>query len=169
MTEMREAKVKCLSAAGFHHMAYVEWGDVANPKVLVCVHGLTRQGRDFDTLAEREREGVNVGEAGLDLDTLAEREKDGDREPVTLKPRVAEVYNMGGSRHSNCSMLEAIDLCEQISGKKLAWTYVEDNRIGDHIWYISDVRKFQQHYPDWRYKFDLKAILEQIHGAVIAG
>lgn len=50
--EMREGKVKCLSAAGFHHMAYVEWGDAANPKVLVCVHGLTRSGRDFDFLAQ---------------------------------------------------------------------------------------------------------------------
>ncbi|MFH1870739.1 MAG: alpha/beta hydrolase [Pseudomonadota bacterium] len=49
---MREGKVKCLSAAGFHHMAFVEWGDAANPKVLVCVHGLTRSGRDFDFLAQ---------------------------------------------------------------------------------------------------------------------
>jgi CDP-paratose 2-epimerase len=86
----------------------------------------------------------------------------------TLNPRIAEVYNIGGSRHSNCSMLEAIGLCEQISGRKLEWTYEEDNRIGDHIWWISDVRKFQSHYPDWKYQFDLKAILEQIHQAVIA-
>jgi pimeloyl-ACP methyl ester carboxylesterase len=50
--EMREGKVKCLSPAGFHHMAYVEWGDPANPKVLLCVHGLTRSGRDFDFLAQ---------------------------------------------------------------------------------------------------------------------
>jgi CDP-paratose 2-epimerase len=84
----------------------------------------------------------------------------------TLKPRVAEVYNMGGSRHSNCSMLEAIDMCELISGKKLSWTYVEDNRIGDHIWWISDVRKFQQHYPDWKYRYGLKEILNEIHAAV---
>jgi len=49
---MREGKVKCLSAAGFHHMAYVEWGDAANPKVLVCVHGLTRCSRDFDFFAQ---------------------------------------------------------------------------------------------------------------------
>jgi CDP-paratose 2-epimerase len=48
-------------------------------------------------------------------------------------------------------------------------SYVEDNRIGDHIWYVSDVRKFQKHYPDWKYQFDLKAILQQIHQAVIAG
>jgi pimeloyl-ACP methyl ester carboxylesterase len=52
MNEMREARVKCLSSAGFHHMAYTEWGDPANPKVLVCVHGLTRSGRDFDSLAQ---------------------------------------------------------------------------------------------------------------------
>ncbi|HWF20424.1 MAG TPA: NAD-dependent epimerase/dehydratase family protein, partial [Verrucomicrobiae bacterium] len=80
-------------------------------------------------------------------------------------PRSGEVYNMGGSRHSNCSMLEAIDLCEQISGRKLDWTYVEDNRIGDHIWWISDVRKFQSHYPGWKYRYDLNGILNEIHAA----
>jgi CDP-paratose 2-epimerase len=83
-------------------------------------------------------------------------------------PRVGEVYNMGGSRHSNCSMLEAIELCEQISGKKLSWTYVEDNRIGDHIWWISDVRKFQGHYPQWKYRYDLTGILKEIHAACAA-
>jgi CDP-paratose 2-epimerase len=82
-------------------------------------------------------------------------------------PRSGEVYNMGGSRHSCCSMLQAIRLCEEISGRKLDWNYVEDNRIGDHIWWISDVRKFQRHYPQWRYQFDLRSILEQIHAAVI--
>lgn len=84
-------------------------------------------------------------------------------------PRSGEVYNMGGSRHSNCSMLEAIDLCQEISGKKLSWTYVEDNRIGDHIWWISDVRKFQGHYPQWKYRYDLKGILKEIHAACAAG
>ena len=81
------------------------------------------------------------------------------------KPRSGEVYNAGGSRHSNCSMLEAIDLCEQISGRKLKWTYVEDNRIGDHIWWISDVRKFQSHYPAWKFRYGLTEILEEIHAA----
>jgi CDP-paratose 2-epimerase len=80
-------------------------------------------------------------------------------------PRVAEVYNIGGSRHSNCSMLEAIDLCEEISGKKLSYTYEEDNRIGDHIWWISDVRKFQAHYPNWKYQYGLREILEEIYEA----
>jgi CDP-paratose 2-epimerase len=83
----------------------------------------------------------------------------------SLKPRSGEVYNIGGSRHSNCSMLEAIDLCEQISERKLKWTYVEDNRIGDHIWWISDVRKFQSHYPVWKFRYGLKEILEEIHDA----
>jgi CDP-paratose 2-epimerase len=78
-------------------------------------------------------------------------------------PRVAEVYNIGGSRHSNCSMQEAITLCETIAGKKMHCTYVEDNRIGDHIWWISDVRRFQSHYPAWRYAYDIQRILEEIY------
>jgi CDP-paratose 2-epimerase len=78
-------------------------------------------------------------------------------------PRSGEVYNIGGSRHSNCSMLEAIDICQEISGKKLDWTYLEDNRIGDHIWWISDVRKFRSHYPEWSYRYGLRGILEEIH------
>lgn len=81
-------------------------------------------------------------------------------------PRVGEVYNIGGSRHSNCSMLEAIQLCEEISGRKLSWSYEENNRIGDHIWWISDVRKFQSHYPQWQFRYGLKEILEEIYAAV---
>jgi CDP-paratose 2-epimerase len=83
-------------------------------------------------------------------------------------PRSAEVYNIGGSRHSNCSMLEAIELCEEISSHKLDWTYVEDNRIGDHIWWISDVRHFQSHFPGWKYRYDLRAILREIHTACVS-
>jgi len=82
------------------------------------------------------------------------------------KPRVAEVYNMGGGRFCNCSMLEAISLCEEISGRKLTWHYEETNRIGDHVWWISDVRKFQSHYPQWQFRFGLREILEQIFHAV---
>jgi CDP-paratose 2-epimerase len=78
-------------------------------------------------------------------------------------PRSGEVYNMGGSRHSNCSVLEAITLCEQIAGKKLNYSYRDENRSGDHIWYISDVSKFQQHYPGWKYSYDLPTILEEIY------
>jgi CDP-paratose 2-epimerase len=78
------------------------------------------------------------------------------------KPRVAEVYNMGGSRHSNISMLEAIEKIEKIVGKKANYDYQEKNRIGDHIWYISDVSKFKEHYPDWEYKYDIDMILEDM-------
>jgi CDP-paratose 2-epimerase len=80
-------------------------------------------------------------------------------------PRASEVYNLGGSRHSNCSMLEAIDLCQEISGRKLDWTYVEDNRIGDHIWWISDVAKFRSRFPVWRYRYGIREILGEIHDA----
>jgi CDP-paratose 2-epimerase len=83
-------------------------------------------------------------------------------------PRVGEVYNMGGSRHCNCSMLEAIGLCEEISGRKLSWEYVEDNRVGDHVWWISDVRKFREHYPAWDFRYGLREILEEIFAAVAA-
>lgn len=80
-------------------------------------------------------------------------------------PRSGEVYNAGGSRHSNCSMLEAITACEEITGKKINWTYSPTNRNGDHIWWISDVSKFKRHYPNWNFKFDLDDTLQQIfHG-----
>lgn len=80
-------------------------------------------------------------------------------------PRIAEVYNMGGGRTSNCSMLEAIDLCQEITGRPLAWRYSEENRLGDHIWWISDLRKFQSHYPDWQVTHDVPAILREIYEA----
>lgn len=78
-------------------------------------------------------------------------------------PRSAEIYNAGGSRHSNCSVQEAVKLCETITGKKFNYSYSETNRIGDHIWWISDVRRFQAHYPDWSYRYSLEDILRQIH------
>jgi CDP-paratose 2-epimerase len=77
-------------------------------------------------------------------------------------PRPGEVYNAGGGRHSNCSMLEAIAICEELTGKKLSWTYAEDNRRGDHIWYISDVSKFRAHYPGWNYQYGLMDLMSEI-------
>jgi len=82
-------------------------------------------------------------------------------------PRSGEVYNIGGSRHSNCSMLEAIEICEALSGKTLDWTYAGDHRTGDHMWWISDVRRFQEHYPGWKYRYDLRSILREIHAACV--
>lgn len=77
-------------------------------------------------------------------------------------PRPAAVYNAGGSRHSNCSMIEAIRAAERITGKKMKYKLIDDNRIGDHIWYISDVRAFQRDYPGWSYKFGIDDIYKQV-------
>jgi CDP-paratose 2-epimerase len=78
-------------------------------------------------------------------------------------PRSGEVYNIGGGRESNCSMLEAIALCEQITGRKLNYTYAEDNRSGDHIWYVSDLAKFKAHYPGWGITYDVPRILQEMY------
>jgi CDP-paratose 2-epimerase len=83
-------------------------------------------------------------------------------------PRVAKVYNIGGSRFSNCSMLEAIDGCERVSGKRLNWSYAEDNRIGDHIWWISDIRAFQDDHPDYRLRYGIEDIYQDIFEAGIS-
>lgn len=77
-------------------------------------------------------------------------------------PREGEVYNAGGGRFANCSMQEAIAICEEITGNKMNYSYSETNRSGDHIWYISDVGKFKTHYPNWDFKYDLTATLTQI-------
>jgi CDP-paratose 2-epimerase len=81
---------------------------------------------------------------------------------VYQNPRVGEVYNIGGGRFSNCSMLEAIEMCEAIAGRKLSWSYLEANRSGDHIWWISDIQKFSHHYPDWRLTYSVRDILREI-------
>ena len=78
-------------------------------------------------------------------------------------PRSGEVYNAGGGRHSNCSMAEAIEMCTQITGKPMNCDYTEANRIGDHIWWISDVSKFKSHYPEWHWKYNINDILTQIY------
>lgn len=80
-------------------------------------------------------------------------------------PKVGQVYNIGGSRHSNCSMLEAIGICEALSGNKLNCSYAEEHRSGDHIWYISNVTKFQSHYPNWSYEYTIQDVLEDIYSA----
>jgi CDP-paratose 2-epimerase len=80
-------------------------------------------------------------------------------------PRSGEVYNIGGGRQSNASMLEAIDLCESISGKQLRSRYVDEARRGDHIWWISDTSRFEDHYPGWTLHYDVKAILREIFDA----
>jgi CDP-paratose 2-epimerase len=82
------------------------------------------------------------------------------------KPRVGQVYNIGGGRFANCSILEAITLCEELAGNSMDWSYTDDNRIGDHIWWISDIRRFQSHYPEWKITYDIPTTLAEIHDAV---
>lgn len=77
-------------------------------------------------------------------------------------PRCGEAYNIGGGRFSNCSVLESISLCEKIVGKKIKTTYVPTNRIGDHIWWVSDMSKFISHYPSWRLTKNLEDILREV-------
>jgi CDP-paratose 2-epimerase len=77
-------------------------------------------------------------------------------------PRVAEVYNLGGGKSNSCSVLEAFRMAEDVTGKKMNWRYVDENRIGDHICYYSDLRKMQAHYPNWRIVKTLPMIFEEI-------
>ncbi|OPX30003.1 MAG: NAD-dependent epimerase [Candidatus Omnitrophica bacterium 4484_171] len=78
-------------------------------------------------------------------------------------PGSGEVYNIGGSRYSNVSILEAIDITERVCGKKLNYEYVDKPRIGDHIWWISDISKFRSHYPAWRLTYSIERIIEEIY------
>jgi CDP-paratose 2-epimerase len=83
------------------------------------------------------------------------------------QPRNGEVYNLGGGRFANCSMLEAIRLCEELTGRKMNWKYSEQNRAGDHIWYISDMSRFKDHYPNWAHTVDLRQTLTEIRDALL--
>ncbi|MFH0855075.1 MAG: NAD-dependent epimerase/dehydratase family protein [Candidatus Omnitrophota bacterium] len=78
-------------------------------------------------------------------------------------PRCGEVYNIGGGRFANVSILEAIEFCEALTGEKFEYEYIDTNRIGDHIWWVSDVSKFKSHYPGWQYKFGIEDTMKQIY------
>jgi CDP-paratose 2-epimerase len=82
-------------------------------------------------------------------------------------PGIGEVYNIGGGRFSNCSMLEAIELSQEIAGRELAWSYASGNRMGDHIWWVSDNGRFAGQYPDWHMEHDVSAILREIHAGIL--
>jgi CDP-paratose 2-epimerase len=78
-------------------------------------------------------------------------------------PGGGKVYNVGGGRFANCSLLEAIDLCESVARRKLDVTYSDANRIGDHRWWISDMSAFERDYPGYRLTMDLEATLRDIY------
>lgn len=84
---------------------------------------------------------------------------------VYQQPRIAEVYNIGGGRFSNVSVLEAIEKCQEIAGKEMNYDYSEQNRIGDHIWWIGDNSRFESHYPDWKMEYNVDKILQEIYAA----
>lgn len=80
-------------------------------------------------------------------------------------PRCGEVYNIGGGRFANISILEAIEFCQESIGKEFNYEYIDKNRIGDHIWWISDVSKFKSHYPSWNYKYGIESTIKEIYEA----
>ncbi|HEX3463915.1 MAG TPA: NAD-dependent epimerase/dehydratase family protein [Candidatus Elarobacter sp.] len=82
---------------------------------------------------------------------------------VLRAPRCGEVYNVGGTRFSNCSVLEAIEECERVAGRRLDWTYDDAHRYGDHVWYVTDMTKFKTHYPGWRQRYDLRGLLADMY------
>jgi CDP-paratose 2-epimerase len=83
-------------------------------------------------------------------------------EAFRKKPRPGAVYNLGGGRSNGISILETFDLIEELTGRKVKSVYVDQNRIGDHICYMSDLRKLQSHFPDWKLTYSIKDILQEI-------
>ncbi len=77
-------------------------------------------------------------------------------------PRIAEVYNLGGGKENSCSILEAFQMSEAVTGHPMKWSYIDENRIGDHICYYSDLRKMKEHYPNWAITKDLRTTFEEI-------
>ena len=77
-------------------------------------------------------------------------------------PGCGEVYNIGGGKNNTCSIIEAFELTEKVTGNKMQWEYVDKNRIGDHICYYSDLSKMRSHYPNWDIKVPIEEIIEQI-------
>lgn len=81
---------------------------------------------------------------------------------VFAAPQAGAVYNIGGGRSCNCSVLEAIQVAEELVGRPLPWTYAEKHRVGDHIWWISDTDKFRSHYPQWQCSYDMPQLCREI-------
>ena len=80
-------------------------------------------------------------------------------------PRVAEVYNIGGGKENTCSIWEAFAMIQKLSGKEMIYEYNDENRIGDHICYYSNLRKMKVHYPNWKITRSLEQIFEEIYQA----
>ena len=83
------------------------------------------------------------------------------------RPRSGEVYNVGGTRFSNCSIIEALNYIEKKMKIKIKKLLIKQNRIGDHIWYISSMKKFKKHYPNWTQKYSTKKIIDQLINSIV--
>ena len=81
---------------------------------------------------------------------------------INPKPKKGKVYNMGGGRFSNCSIIEALNLVESLANIKITREIIKKPRVGDHIWYISNLSKFKKHYPNWKQKYNTKKIIEEL-------
>ena len=77
-------------------------------------------------------------------------------------PRSGEVYNSGGGRFSNCSIIEALNQVEKIKKINIKKKFLSQNRVGDHIWYVSNMKKFKKHYPKWKQKYSSKKIISEL-------
>lgn len=86
-------------------------------------------------------------------------------EAFIKSPRIGEVYNIGGGKANSCSILEAFEIAESFTGNAMKYTYIEDNRVGDHICYYSDLRKMREHYPSWDISVSLEETIRQIVNA----
>ena len=82
-------------------------------------------------------------------------------------PKIGEVYNLGGGKDNSCSILEAFEICESLSGNEQKFEYLDDNRIGDHICYYSDLSKIKNHYPEFKIQNRLENTIKQIVQAKI--
>ena len=78
------------------------------------------------------------------------------------KPKKGEIYNIGGGRYSNCSIIEALDLVEKFAKIKIKRNIIKKNRTGDHIWYISNLNKFKKDYPNWKQKYNTSEIIKEL-------
>jgi CDP-paratose 2-epimerase len=88
-------------------------------------------------------------------------------EQFYLEPRPGAVYNLGGSRHASCSVLEAIDLCEKATGNEMTVTYADEARKGDHVWWITDSSRFSRDYPRWSHRHDMASLITDVYGGAV--
>lgn len=147
---MRTACLRCGCITGPEHSGVELHGFLS---YLVRAHLQGREYRIFGYKGKQVRDNIHSYDVALAI------------EAIYGQPRQAEVYNLGGGRENSCSVLEAIDRVEQLTGRKAKWSYDDSARRGDHICYISSLERLRAHYPGWRITRSLDAIFEEIvHG-----